>query len=185
MKATESLLREKGYDGFSFSALALRIGVGRSTLYDHFSSKEELIVACMTDVMEKMMVECEQLSQCEDACSQIKGMVRTFHTYSQIHQLVQSMPALKKASARSERIAEALEQLAKDHHRLMELLTNAFEKAKEQGSVRQDAPTSLLASMVFHSILLPNVENLSEERWSELIFDLLYQGIQRHESDLD
>ncbi|WP_157729458.1 TetR/AcrR family transcriptional regulator [Tumebacillus algifaecis] len=178
IKETERLLLEKGYEGVNFSVLSERLGVGRSTLYDHFSSKDELIAVYMTDVMDAILAQCDGLMEQEDALLQIKEMIRIFHTYSQIHKIVQLMPALCATGTASEKVTSALSTLQAGHHRLMNLVTTAIEKAKAQKRIRNELPTPLIASLVFHSILLPKTEGHPPEAWSELIFDLLFHGLQ-------
>ncbi|ARU63177.1 hypothetical protein CBW65_21005 [Tumebacillus avium] len=178
MTATERLLVERGYDGFNFSLLSERLGVGRSTLYDHFSNKDDLIAAYMTDAMAGIIAECESLRAEDEALLQIKGMIRIFHTHSQLHQIVQLIPALKAAGAASEKVAQALAAVQEDHQWLAELMTAALETAQGQNAIRRDVPTAMIAALLFQSVLLPNPEGLQAGRWSEQIFDLLYGGLQ-------
>ncbi|TCP59559.1 TetR family transcriptional regulator [Tumebacillus sp. BK434] len=177
LAATERLLVEKGYDGFNFSLLSERLGVGRSTLYDHFSNKDDLIAAYMTDAMDRIITACERLRAEADALQQIKGMITIFHAHSQIHQIVQLIPALKNAGAASEKVARALLGVQEDHQKLAGLLSEACEKAKQQNAIRQGVPTAMIAALLFQSVLLPNPQGLSTELWSEQVFDLLYHGL--------
>ncbi|MFC2086322.1 TetR/AcrR family transcriptional regulator [Bacteroidota bacterium] len=59
------LFLEKGYDGVSISALQKEIGIGRATMYHHFSSKQDLFEAVI-DMNFKSMEEKEDLSAYED-----------------------------------------------------------------------------------------------------------------------
>jgi AcrR family transcriptional regulator len=45
LAAFSSLLFEHGYEAFSLSAVAERAGIGRSTLYEHYRTKDDLLAA--------------------------------------------------------------------------------------------------------------------------------------------
>lgn len=46
------LFRTQGFEGTSISELTAQVGGSKSTIYSHFSSKEELFVECMTAAVE-------------------------------------------------------------------------------------------------------------------------------------
>jgi len=48
------LIAERGYAAMSMDDLASRVGVSKPTLYSQFSTKEELVVAMATQVMERL-----------------------------------------------------------------------------------------------------------------------------------
>lgn len=52
------LIREKGYDGVSIKDVADAVGLQKSSIYSHFSSKDELVIAILdraaTDLSEKV-----------------------------------------------------------------------------------------------------------------------------------
>jgi len=49
LKEGRSLLQKHGYNGFSFQDIADKLDIKKPSLYDHFSSKEDLIVAIIQD----------------------------------------------------------------------------------------------------------------------------------------
>ena len=54
--AAAELVAERGYAGLSMRALAQRCGVATMTLYRHVRTKEDLLVALMTDRMSRIIV---------------------------------------------------------------------------------------------------------------------------------
>lgn len=56
MKVTEKLLLEQGYGGFNFSTVASLLNIGRTTLYEYYASKDELIVDYMNELMELSLI---------------------------------------------------------------------------------------------------------------------------------
>jgi TetR/AcrR family fatty acid metabolism transcriptional regulator len=45
LQAAEEILEEKGYHEASMEEIAVRVGIAKGTIYGHFASKEELIIA--------------------------------------------------------------------------------------------------------------------------------------------
>ena len=50
LAAAAALFRERGFDGTSTDAVAARARVSKETLYRHYPSKEQLLVAAMRDI---------------------------------------------------------------------------------------------------------------------------------------
>ena len=47
LQAAEQVFTEKGYYDISLDEVAKRVGIGTATIYSHFSSKEDLMVAAI------------------------------------------------------------------------------------------------------------------------------------------
>ncbi|MCU0532834.1 MAG: TetR/AcrR family transcriptional regulator [Hydrococcus sp. Prado102] len=54
LKATLELLAEVGFDGMSIDAIAARAGVGKTTIYRRYTSKEELVADAIENVREEI-----------------------------------------------------------------------------------------------------------------------------------
>ena len=46
------MLLEHGYEGFQLKSLSTRLPGARSTIYQYFANKEEIVAACMRRIME-------------------------------------------------------------------------------------------------------------------------------------
>jgi TetR/AcrR family transcriptional regulator, regulator of autoinduction and epiphytic fitness len=55
LTATAELVAQAGYDAMSTDDVAARVGISKRTLYDHFPSKELLVVRVVTSGMEKVL----------------------------------------------------------------------------------------------------------------------------------
>ncbi len=67
LQEAESLLAEQGYDGLTMDLLADRVGISKGTIYQHFSTKEDLFGAivlrgleCVDDHLALLLAEHEQ-----------------------------------------------------------------------------------------------------------------------------
>lgn len=58
--ATFSLLVERGYAGTSTALVAQRAGVSHGSLFNHFASRDALMVACIDEVFPRFMGEASQ-----------------------------------------------------------------------------------------------------------------------------
>ena len=56
LQATLELLAEVGFDGMSIDAIANRAGVGKTTIYRRYSSKEELVADAIESMREEIMI---------------------------------------------------------------------------------------------------------------------------------
>ncbi|HAH0502049.1 TPA: helix-turn-helix transcriptional regulator, partial [Escherichia coli] len=53
LEVASGLFRQKGFDATSISEINAIVGGSKSTIYSHFSSKEELFVECMSSETEQ------------------------------------------------------------------------------------------------------------------------------------
>jgi len=174
LAAAEALLIEKGYDGFHFRALAERLSIGRSTLYEYFASKEELIVTYMEQAMANVMTKCKRW-QDQAPLERLKGYLIIFmqHTH-QIHCMAQIIPMMDQSNAYVEK---KIQKLFRDHHQVYTWIADTIDEAKQRGEIRQDLSTGLLTAMIFSSVQLPNwIDGGKEAITGEMIFDLLERG---------
>jgi AcrR family transcriptional regulator len=56
LEATLELLAEVGFDGMSIDAIAIRAGVGKTTIYRRYTSKEELVADAIESVREEIAI---------------------------------------------------------------------------------------------------------------------------------
>jgi AcrR family transcriptional regulator len=61
LAAAFALLAEKGFEALTMEAVAERVGISRQTLYHHFRSKDELVLRAVLTLVEKGILEIEQL----------------------------------------------------------------------------------------------------------------------------
>lgn len=62
LEATHQLMSERGYAAMSMDELAARVGVSKPTLYNQFPTKEDLIAAMATQLIERVTTQLEAVS---------------------------------------------------------------------------------------------------------------------------
>lgn len=174
--ATEELLLEVGYHAFNFKLLSQKLRVARSTLYEYYPNKEELITSYMLHLMKRILDECECLNEIESPMDQLYQILFIFIKYSQVHQ-VMPMTAFIDADA-SPNIKTGLVQLSKDHYRLYNQITETIEVCKQQQQIDSSIATSIIAGLIYNSILIPNKEQLPQDEFTKQLFSVIKNGIK-------
>jgi len=173
LDATEQLLLERGYDGFQLKGLAQKLPGARSTIYEYYANKEEIVAACMRRTMERMLEACMAITPEEP----VKGVRETLVIFLQQAGFHKLMVAAGKVNPNA--TAQTKEDIAfveSGHQLLKEKLMSLFEAAREQGFLRQDIPVPVIASVFFHAIETPNWLNLPAEQWADTLFSLWWNG---------
>ena len=177
MVATEKLLLEKGYKGFNFLSLASRLEVGRSTLYDYYSSKEELITTYMERVMNKVIEECEELDLHKSPEDQLQQIIEIFANYSQVHQIAQIIPLMQGET--SDDLKESLGRLMDQHHKIVAVIIRIIEQGKAEGSFRNDISTPILAVLLFNFVKAPDFLKVEDKVWGQISADVILNGLKK------
>jgi AcrR family transcriptional regulator len=63
LAATHQLMTERGYAAMSMDELAARVGVSKPTLYNQFPTKEDLVAAMATQLIESVFAQLEAVSE--------------------------------------------------------------------------------------------------------------------------
>src|SRR4029077_11957642 len=55
LRAAEQVLIEDGYENLAFAAVARRAGLARSSVYEYFTSRDDLVAALVADVLPRWL----------------------------------------------------------------------------------------------------------------------------------
>lgn len=175
MDATEKLLLERGYGGFNFSILAQALGIGRSTLYEYYSAKDELIAEYMKNVMDNFNRELRFISLQQDAKEQLQALINLMLKYSQIHNIIKILPLLEN---NSDSVIQMKEQFKREHLDILQHVKDIIEKGKQDLVIRSEIPTDILSMLLFNTINDAGFLPVDPEVWAQWIWDILYKGIE-------
>lgn len=174
MKATEELLLEYGYHAFQFKILAAKLDVARTTIYEYYANKEELITDYMFNLMACIQSECESLSHERTPLEKLKGMLRIFVKYGQIHKIIIIVPQVNAEA--SQKTKDSLCKIARQHQALLQMMLLWIKEGKEEKQIREDVPDSIIAGLFFNVIQIPNHRGIPTEEYVEQLFDVLCHG---------
>lgn len=172
--ATGKILVEKGYAGFHFKLVSDQLNVSRSTIYEYFSNKDELIASLMVHLMDTIMAEYEGLDSLSTPMEKLRRIFDSFMKYAHLHQILLFAPFVNGEASPS--VKKNVVILRQQHHTLNSVLTEVIDSCKEAGSIRQDIPSSLIASLLFQSIQIPKSRTVPEAEWNDKIFRVLLEG---------
>lgn len=127
------VFNENGYDATSMGALAQRLGVTKSAIYHHVSSKEELLELALERALGALEAKFEEVQEADmPAIQSIEAVLR-----GSAHVLVEQMPyvtLLLRLRGNSEVELAAMKRRRDFTRQLGELIA----RAQEDGDVRTD-----------------------------------------------
>jgi AcrR family transcriptional regulator len=144
------LIHESGVNGLSMDDLADAVGISKPTLYQHFKSKDDLIVHVLVTGMQELenylctTSEPSPLARLKTVLRQIlvqrytvHGLLAGFET-DLIHATLTSHPDVLAVKGR-----------------IMAEVSRVIEEGKARGEIQIDVPTSLQSCLLFKMIGLP------------------------------
>ena len=150
LDAAVALVRESGYDALAFEAVAARAGVGKSTIYRWWSTKELLVAEAVERIV--LRIEVPDTGRVED---DVLVLMRKMLTMYKDPGTVTLLPALVATVARSERVAKAVRSgmIAGWHDVIGAVLRRAVERGDVRADADVDLATELLAGPLFYRYL--------------------------------
>jgi len=155
LEAAEELLAEKGYHEMSIDEIAARVGVSKGTVYLHFPSKEELVLAQLERGMRRFIQSADVvLTSAASPSEKLRSLIelvygQTFRERSQFFTSIQENAELRN------RLMDRKREFHEQWEALFQRVTKAFDDGKTLGEFDATIPTPLLVSM-FWSLLSPH-----------------------------
>lgn len=152
LQVAEEVLTEKGYYETSIDEIAARVGIAKGTVYLHFPSKEDLVIAIMARDIQQLVAEMAEIAETQS--SEQSKLERILHVmygkFAKRMQLISAMihsTAPLQLKAHGTKVMGLWEQAA-------EIIQSILEKGKEGGEFRSDIPTLVMVG-AFFSLLSP------------------------------
>lgn len=186
LQAAEEVFAEKGYHDTSMDEIAARVGVAKGTLYQHFSSKEELVFAICEQDLEALQRMVERIAiSALPAREKLEQILR--HMYPELRKRMQLLRSLFMAMDVRKGLIEKRLQMRDRLHELAASIKAVLEQGKAEGSFDRAIPTvvmltaffSLLAPQGFERLLVE--EQLSSEEQVSYIGRIYFTGIATRE----
>lgn len=175
--ASVHLFLEKGFQETSMREIARAAGVGKSTLYDYFKSKDEILVSYFGDEIQKITQAAQEIIRQNSSVSEkLKNVMRMHLGY-----LVDNKQTFLILSLEAQRLsAESQEQIQKNRHDYQDMLRALIETGIQKGEFRSTNPLfaarsifSLLSIAVFTSRPTGTPEEMLDQA-----LGIFFQGIQ-------
>lgn len=174
LKTTEKLLLEQGYGGFNFSALSKLLEVGRSTLYEYYASKDDLIVDYMNELMKSYTSELSTIVAHKNAQEQLFQLIELMIKYAHIHNILKVIPLLQ---SESEVVMKMKESFIADHIHIIKEIRNLISNGKRDNVIKKEIPTDVLVNLLFNTINKPTSLKMDNKAWAKWVWEIIYRGI--------
>lgn len=160
LQAAEAVLLEKGYYEMSIDEIAARVGIAKGTVYLHFTSKEELVLALIERDMQRLLDIVENNVALETTS---RGKLETiFQTiYRGFFDKHMRMAYLMNNSAELRRLFEEKREWKREKwERVLSLIQTLLEEGKANGEFDPEIPTSIMVSTFFSLLSQRSYERL-------------------------
>lgn len=177
LRSAMELILRKGFLETSMREIAAAAGVGKSTLYDYFPSKDEIMIAYVVEEVERMTAEAVTIiTQDLSATEKFKRIWR-----NQMEYMLANKHVYLKISFEAQRLNQESQQRIQAHrHAYQDILCELVEEGIRRGEFRPVNP--LLAIRGMFSVLAPTVFTSrptgSPEQMLEEAMDIVFKGLE-------
>lgn len=177
LTAAMGVIIRKGFLETSMREIAAAAGVGKSTLYDYFPSKDEILIAYVVEEVERITVQAQAIiAQDLSATEKFKRIWR-----NQIEYMLANKRVYLKISFEAQRLNQESQQRIQVHrHAYQDMLCELVEEGVRNGEFRPVNP--LLAIRGMFSVLTPTVFTSrptgSPQQMLEEAMDIIFKGLQ-------
>ena len=134
LDGVDVLLAQYGYKKMTMEDLAQQVGIGKGTIYLHFTSKEELTLAHIDRITDRLLHELRVIAESgEPADKRLRKMLvlRVLFRFDSVRHYSQSLNDLL-SSLRKEFLARRQEYFQKE----MDIFSRVLEEGKKEGVLR-------------------------------------------------
>ncbi|MFN2151764.1 MAG: TetR/AcrR family transcriptional regulator [Anaerolineales bacterium] len=175
--ASVHLFLDKGFNETSMREIAKAAGVGKSTLYDYFNSKDEILISYFEDEIQKITARAQQINQQDLSVSEKLRQIMEMH----LAYLVDNRLLYLKLTVEAQRLAlGSQQQIQVARHAYQDMLRSLIEEGIQKGEFREINPLfaarsifTLLSTAVFTSRPTGTPEEMLQEA-----LDIFFTGIQ-------
>lgn len=154
LQAAADLLTEQGYHETSIDQIAARVGIAKGTVYLHFSSKEELVIALLKRGMREFVRAIEDTLAGEGSPSEklrtiIEHVYRGLSGRQELH-----MTTILQSPELRRQLADRREALVEQWQGPMRQIAALIDEGKAAGEFDATVPTPVMV-LIFTSVLTP------------------------------
>lgn len=174
LDTVERLLLTHGYEGLNLKMLSEHLHGARSTIYQYYSNREEIVVASMKRVMERILNQTNSVDE-TDEIQALRCLLGIYLSEANLHTIFTSMNKIDITN-QTDRVSSDILFVEDAHSHLKEQITRLLIKAQNNQQIRSDIPIPVLTIVFFQLITTPNMLEMSHNKWSEILFQLWFDG---------
>lgn len=169
---------EKGLDAASMAEIARRAGIGKSTIYEYFTSKDQLLQQTCAQLWDEILAEMEKAAAPEDTFRD--RILRYYHYVERIMgELGGSLNLLMSSDPLRDTLYECVEEFQTLLFRKIgQAVSGAVASGELSPEIDVKAVTILLTTLP-SPILLMSMQRAGIENPMDVTLDLVLRGIQK------
>jgi AcrR family transcriptional regulator len=184
LQAAEQVFDEKGYRDTSMDEIAARVGIGTATIYSHFASKEELMIAAILERgFQRSRQYVEEISATKaSATEKLREIFHFLVSGEFFRRRVQLFYALGSGCEAQKALLASKKIIAESSDVFARTLAAIIEQGKTAGEFRQEITTATMLKAFIGMIRIQSVPDqmLSDfEGSAEELWQLYLHGIAR------
>lgn len=178
MHAAMEVFGEKGYAGTRMDEIAKRVGIGKSTVYEYFKSKDDLFLACGTYYVEQMA---QNTADIFAQSGTLRARIEQYERYS-MGMLMQMQGNLSQIEHTTEMMQIAQQCMRESIHKVREVVFSAICEGQNNGELSPDCDVETftilimrLAQMVCNPVMGMPIARDNEQTMQGLL-DFIYKA---------
>lgn len=144
MEAAVEIFAQKGYANTRMDEIAKRVGIGKSTVYEYFASKEALFTACGGNLMIDMVAKVEEIFA---APTSLRERIQAYETYS-LHNMMQFHGNFFQIMGSPEAVKIVQQCIGENVHSMGNIISQALQKGQQEGEIRPDCDLEALLTLL-------------------------------------
>jgi AcrR family transcriptional regulator len=155
LRAAADLLAERGYHEMSLDDIAARVGISKGTIYLHFASKEDLVIAFLEQGMTAFLQMLDDtLSGSATPAEKLRAIIDQVSSSMTDHRFL-VIRAMLQAPEIHSRMAERQDEMRQRWDEPRRRLAAVIEQGKAEGAFDPTLPTPLILNLLM-SLLTPH-----------------------------
>ncbi|WP_157796575.1 TetR/AcrR family transcriptional regulator [Bacillus sp. FJAT-45037] len=177
MDVTGELLLQVGYDKINFKLVAYELGVGRSTIYEYYANKEELVAEHLSRLMTLITKRLDQLKDEDQPLIYLHKVIQLLIDSSNVLFILEVASSINNTV--SDTVAFKIGTVQTQYDWLFQKISDCFERSDRQGLLRQDISALMKTNILLKIIYTQKDVDVSNEKWSEILFSILLEGLTK------
>ena len=174
--AAAELIFQQGYNETSVSQIARKTGIGKSTIYDYFSSKEEIILALLDEPLAEVRLKAEEIGASSADVMQRISQILEMH----LDILLRDKAFIFKLSFEFQRLpldVQARHEVKRGAYQ--DLLMALIEEGIQDGTFRPVDPDIAMKTLlsVLSSVVLTSRPTGTPQEMLASALDLIFRGL--------
>jgi AcrR family transcriptional regulator len=175
LKAATALLNERGPGAFTIDAVVERSGVAKTTIYRHWPSRSDLLMATIGHQIGEPTVIPDTGSLRGDLLGFLLTRVHAMNSNDLLSQRMNSLPGIIDAAKRNPDLAAVGMQVL---HGELKALRPIFERGRQRGEVRHDRDIEAMTHVLLGALFIHvGLEFANTDTYITEVVDTVLEGV--------